>query len=315
MAQWQSSTFLTRVRYFFCPSLKLFLNSIQLRQEVIYMPQYIEYLIYAITGLVVIVLALVIYLLIKTNLLGRYFANKKFRLIAKYDISPDTGKDTFSLTIFNNSLNDVRVSDFGILYDNENVSYLARFVKLNKIQDEVSLIISARDWIKLLVPVSELEALVKERNKGSLKVKKMVIFAADSLGMNTLGSAKLVKRIIVKDFKMEQAALNATISAEKARIRKEKWDAFMLKVKAVFKKKESKPSEEVLVEPVVKKEPELESPVAPVVEALSEPMKEENGIEKEEAKVEVVPEVKEEKVEVVSEETEIKIEVENEEKK
>lgn len=283
------------------------------------MPQYIEYLIYAITGLVVIVLGLVIYLLIKTNLLGRYFANKKFRLTAKYDISPDTGKDTFSLTIFNNSLNDVRVSDFGILYDNENVSYLARFVKLNKIQDETSLIINARDWIKLLVPVSELETLVKDRNKGRLKVKKMVIFAADSLGMNTLGTAKLIKRIIVKDFKMEQAALNATIRAEKARIRKEKWDAFMLKVKAMFKKKDNKPSEEVLIEPVVKKEPELESPVAPVVEALSEPAKEENGVDKEEVKVEVRPEavleVKEEKVEPVSEEAEIKIEVENEEKK
>ena len=287
------------------------------------MPQYVEYLIYAILGLAVILTVLVIFLVIKTNLLGRYFANKKFRLIAKYDISPDTGKDTFSLTIFNNSLNDVRVSDFGILYDNENVSYLPRFVKLYKIQDEAGLIINARDWIKLLIPVSELENLIKDRNKGKLHVKKMVIFAEDSLGMKTLGSAKLVKRIVVKDFKMEQAAIDATIREEKMRIRKEKWDAFTAKVKAMFKKKEAIPTEEEIVAPVVKKEAEVESPVAPVVEALSEPIKEENGevekdVEVKEVAKEPVPEVETKATEVAStkeEVSEIKVEVEDEEKK
>lgn len=287
------------------------------------MPQYVEYLIYAILGLAVILTVLVIFLVIKTNLLGRYFANKKFRLIAKYDISPDTGKDTFSLTIFNNSLNDVRVSDFGILYDNENVSYLPRFVKLYKIQDEAGLIINARDWIKLLIPVSELENLIKDRNKGKLLVKKMVIFAEDSLGMKTLGSAKLVKRIVVKDFKMEQAAIDATIREEKMRIRKEKWDAFTAKVKAMFKKKEAIPTEEEIVAPVVKKEEEVESPVAPVVEALSEPIKEENGevekdVEVKEVAKEPVPEVETKATEVAStkeEVPEIKVEVEDEEKK
>ena len=283
------------------------------------MPQYVEYLIYAILGLAVILTVLVIFLVIKTNLLGRYFANKKFRLIAKYDISPDTGKDTFSLTIFNNSLNDVRVSDFGILYDNENVSYLPRFVKLYKIQDEAGLIINARDWIKLLIPVSELENLIKDRNKGKLHVKKMVIFAEDSLGMKTLGSAKLVKRIVVKDFKMEQAAIDATIREEKMRIRKEKWDAFTAKVKAMFKKKEAIPTEEEIVAPVVKKEAEVESPVAPVVEALSEPMKEENVEVAKEEKVEAAivpePEAKLEEAAPIAETTDIKIEVEDEEKK
>ncbi len=208
------------------------------------MPENLEYFIYAILAAVVILIALMILALVLLFTFSKYFANRKFRVKASFDVNPDTKEDGFTLTVYNNNLNDVRINDFGLIYNGERITYTERYRTSHGCAPTENPIILAHGLIWLDLPVKELEDLLKLRNKGSLKLKKLAIFVDDSLGIQTTAKAKEIASVIKKDFKAEQKALAEVHCAEKKKARQEKrkaWLAnFKMKVASIFKKKEKK---------------------------------------------------------------------------
>jgi hypothetical protein len=205
------------------------------------MPENTVYFIYGILAVAVILLVLLIVALIYLQTFSKYFANQKFRVKATFDVNPDTKADGFMLTVYNNNLNDVRINGFGFIYNGERINYTERYRAAHNLAATENPIILAHGLIWLTLPVLEVEALLKARNKGGLKVKKLSVFVDDSLGMQTLSKATAILNVVKKDFKMERLALEKVHRADKRLAHKEKrraqWHACKRKVCAIFKKK------------------------------------------------------------------------------
>ena len=149
------------------------------------MPENTQYFIYAILAAAVILIVLMIIALALLFTFSKYFANRKFRVKASFDVNPDTKEDGFTLTVYNNNLNDVRINDFGLIYNGERITYTERYRTSHGCAPSENPIILAHGLIWLDLPVKELEELLKLRNKGSLKLKKLAIFVDDSLGIQS----------------------------------------------------------------------------------------------------------------------------------
>lgn len=208
------------------------------------MPENTEYFIYAILAAAVILIILVIVALVLLFTFSKYFANRKFRVKGSFDVNPDTKEDGFTLTVYNNNLNDVRINDFGLIYNGERITYTERYKTAHGCAPAENPIILAHGLIWLDLPVKELEELLKLRNKGQLKLKKLSIFVDDSLGIETTSAAKAISAVVKKDFKTEKQALDKVHRSEKKLARQEKRKAWVASCKAkiasLFKKKAKK---------------------------------------------------------------------------
>jgi len=208
------------------------------------MPENTQYFIYAILAAAVILIILMIIALALLFTFSKYFANRKFRVKASFDVNPDTKEDGFTLTVYNNNLNDVRINDFGLIYNGERITYTERYRTSHGCVPTENPIILAHGLIWLDLPVKELEELLKLRNKGSLKLKKLAIFVDDSLGIQTTAPAKAIAAVIKKDFKAEKKELDKIHREEQKKVRQERRKAWFANVKAklasLFKKKEKK---------------------------------------------------------------------------
>lgn len=206
------------------------------------MPENIEYFIYATLAAAIILIVLMIIALVFLFTFSKYFANRKFRVKGSFDVNPDTKEDGFTLTVYNNNLNDVRINDFGLIYNGERITYTERYRTSHDCPATENPIILAHGLIWLDLPVKELEELLKLRNKGSLKLKSLSIFVDDSLGIQTTSKAKAMARVIKRDFKAEKKALDKVKRAENQKARQEKrktwWNSLKTKIASLFKKKQ-----------------------------------------------------------------------------
>lgn len=208
------------------------------------MPANTQYFIYAILVAAIILIILMVVALIFLFTFSKYFANRKFRVKGSFDVNPDTKEDGFTLTVYNNNLNDVRINDFGLIYNGERITYTERYRASHACAPQENPIILAHGLIWLDLPVKELEELIKLRNKGQLTLKKLAIFVDDSLGIQTTAKAKEIANVIKKDFKIEKQALDQAKRAEAKKVRHEKrkaWgQACKTKIASLFQKKEKK---------------------------------------------------------------------------
>lgn len=186
------------------------------------MPEYVQYLIISIAALSLIMIGLAVFLIVKLQYITQYFNNRKFKLSMKLAVDPNTHVDKFIFTIFNNNLNDARVSDLGIGYDQESITFFKDKLEKDEIDDHNWLVIPTRDSLSLDIDVKKTYELLLERNKGVYRLKKVRIYVIDAAGFETRVRAcdfvKTIKKMLKADRKL--------IAMARRKIRTEKFKAF-----------------------------------------------------------------------------------------
>jgi len=168
----------------------------------------------------IIVLIILIFIVIGLNkYLLSYYLTKKFNIDANYEIDASSGQRRFTIKIYNNNINDVRVAGFGFLYKNHNIDFYNKYLQVNGLPANHKLVIPSRDYINIFITVADLKAIIYEINKGAYKVSKLEAYVTDSLGLTSTSVTKTIKRLLYKDLKHDDKVERQRL--KEARLRKE----------------------------------------------------------------------------------------------
>lgn len=216
-----------------------------------FIEEYFEYIVFFILlGIIVLEFIIISY----NHFFSKHFSNKKFHIQSGYEIEPMTKTKRFSITIFNNNINDTRITGFGFMYKNQNIDYYKTYLKEKELPNDAKIIIPSRDCIGSDVDVNNLKVIIYDINRGKYRVRDLKVFVTDSLGLTTQARAKSIKKHLFlllkadnteerKRMKEAKAQSNKEHQDERMKIRidrrmkfKEKWDKFLLSVRSKFKR-------------------------------------------------------------------------------
>ncbi len=215
----------------------------------------LEYFEYIVLAFLFLLLVLISVLITYNRFFSKYFSNRKFRVKSLSQVNPETNEKKFTLSIYNNNINDIRVTGFGFLYQKQNIDYYQTYLVINKLSKDTKLMISSRDLITLPVEVEALKVILKDMNKGKFHLKRLRVFVTDSLGLSTITSSPFVRRQVQYLLKQDLAEKNKEIRSIHKKAKEElreanakKWsdfklrfkeekDKLMLKIRAAFSKK------------------------------------------------------------------------------
>ncbi|HOI85936.1 MAG TPA: hypothetical protein PLP48_07660 [Acholeplasmataceae bacterium] len=157
-----------------------------------------------------------------------YFSNKRFKIHSHYEVNAYDGRRDFTITIFNNNINEVRLSGFGFVYKDQNIDFYKNYLLDHALPSDHKLVIHSRDYLTSRIDVNQLKSIISDINKGSLDVSSMKTFVTDSLGLSVTAKAKQVKDEVRKMLKIDRDNLR---KQHKEQIRKKRADD------ALFRKK------------------------------------------------------------------------------
>jgi hypothetical protein len=183
----------------------------------------------------------------------KYFSNKKFRIITSYEVDARDSNKYFTITIYNNNINEVRLSGFGYVYQNQNIDFYKNYLIEHGFPSDHKIVIHSRDYLVTKIDINQLKTIISDINKGEFKVTKMRAFVTDSLGISNSANAKQVKKQIDLMIKKDQHEVESKHREQKKKIRKEqaevkkskrqlknqafreKWHRFVLKIKGLIR--------------------------------------------------------------------------------
>ncbi|MDD4070302.1 MAG: hypothetical protein PHF05_07610 [Candidatus Izemoplasmatales bacterium] len=213
----------------------------------------------AIVGFIVLIIFLVVVL--RYNIyMSKFFSNKKFRIDSEYTLEPTTLNKSFTLTIFNNNVNDSRIIAFGFIYKNHSLNYYKSFLKDNNLKDDHKVIILSRDCISITIDANELKTIIGDINRGKRRISTLKAYVSDSSGQTLKSKAKAISKELSNIFNIEyleekekkaeiRAQLAAEVKAKKDKRaferrmqRKARIEKFKTRIKELFTfKKKEKP--------------------------------------------------------------------------
>ena len=197
--------------------------------------------------------SIVLIIILRYNIyMSNFFSNRKFRINSAYIFEPVDKSKTFSLTIFNNNVNDSRMISFGFLYKNHSINYYRAYLNDNKLGENHKIIIASRDCISVNIDALEFKRVISDMNRGSRRVSKLKAYVADSSGLTFKANAKAVKkqiallikidylkdqeekRLIREELAKEKRAKRKKRQIERQIKNKESLEKFKLKLKKIF---------------------------------------------------------------------------------
>jgi len=221
------------------------------------MEWFLENFNYVLLVLVIVVTTLASVNLFVSRRLTTYFTNSKFKVTAAYVIEPSTKEKFVNLTIFNNNLNDARVTAFGFVYEKQNIDYFPSYLRAKHLDENLKITIAARDSLVVKVKMDELVTTLVDLNKGRFKVKPLQAFITDSLGlmvsvpsadvrvhvqreMNQLAISERLRKKQIHREHLDAKRLKAIEKRDARRkARHEWWEKKRLEFKTIFTKKKS----------------------------------------------------------------------------
>lgn len=220
------------------------------------MTQFLENnLVYIIIGLFVITFVLLGLILSMNRYLTKYFSNKRFKIISSYEVNAKDGNKNFSISIYNNNINEIRLSGFGYIYKNQSIDFYNNYLQEHGLHNDQKIVILSRDYLSTKIDVNQLKSIIADINKGSLKIRRIKAFVTDSLGFTTVAKTIQVQDQLLIMIKNDREIL---LSTQKEQMRKlkeekrlyrlkerierkikiqEKFSKVLLKIKALFTKK------------------------------------------------------------------------------
>ena len=190
--------------------------------------------------------------------MSKFFSNKKFRIHSAYTLEPTEDKKSFTLTIFNNNVNDSRVIAFGFIYKNHSINYHKSYLKANNLTDDQKVVILSRDCLEITIDAIELKTIISDINRSKRRIRSLKAYVSDSTGLTLKTSAHAVTKQLRLIFeyeylaeKQKKAEIRAQIASEvKAKkdkrrferrtLRNERNEKLKLKLKSIFTFKKKK---------------------------------------------------------------------------
>jgi hypothetical protein len=157
-----------------------------------------------------------------------YFSNKRFKIISSYEVNANDGNKYFSIAIYNNNINEVRLSGFGYVYQDQNIDFYKNYLIDHSLPSDHKLVIHSRDFLTTRIDVNQLKTIISDINKGTLDVKGMKTFVTDSLGLSTTAKAKQVQDQLYVMLKVDQATLR---NKQREQLRKHREEVKLFKKK------------------------------------------------------------------------------------
>lgn len=211
-------------------------------------------------GLIAIISGSIIIFLLLINLnsqsiVKKYFSNAQFMIVASVEFNTEQLNNYYTVKIYNQNFNDVRITSFGFMYKNQNIDYYQKYLVKEQIPLDSKLVIYSRDHIIFNIKPEELKSIVLDINNGVYKVKKLQVYVIDSLGITTFYNSKRItknlqeliyeeqkqikldKAIQRKKIKEEIIIQKQIIEKEKRFRRNEKIKGYWLRFKGLFKRK------------------------------------------------------------------------------
>lgn len=232
-----------------------------------------DYLLYALIAVVIISVALEIRIIFYNMYISKYFSSSKFNIQSELETDIKSNKSIYTISVYNNNVNDARILAFGFIYKNEFINFFNAYLDSKKIEKEDKLIISSRDFIRYDFGMVELENMVKAINKNNQKVDVIYGFVNDGSGNITRVKAKVVRKNIKKHFAdeiragkiAEKKTKDAYRHIESAR-RAKHWAEFLTKIGLKRKTPDEPITDEMIATEIVRKEDEVNARAAFVAE-------------------------------------------------
>ena len=203
--------------------------------------------------LFIIVTILLLMILSFNRYFVKYFSNKKFQINTSYQVDAASQEKQFVISIFNNNINDVRISGFGYVYQNQNIDFYKNYLEAEDLPKDHKIVIPSRDFIFAKINVLTLKTIISDINRGDTGVRSLNVFVTDSLGLTAQAKAKAVRKqlhyhlekdrierlVKIKEqkrtVKADEALFKRQKKIERNVHRKEIWGKMFLKVKRIFR--------------------------------------------------------------------------------
>ena len=148
-----------------------------------------------ITVILFILVAVLLLMILSFNrYFAKYFSNRKFQINTSFQVDAESQEKQFVISIFNKNINDVRVSGFGYVYQNQNIDFYKSFLKAEELPNDHKIVIPSRDFIFAKIDVMTLKTIISDINKGNTSVRSLKVFVTDSQGLTAQARAKAVRK-------------------------------------------------------------------------------------------------------------------------
>lgn len=173
------------------------------------------------TILLVVLIVVMLIVLSYSYHISKFFSNRKFRIIGRYEYEPTTATNQFVLQLFNNNVNDSRLIGFGFMYKEQTIDYYKTYFTQKQLDLPQQLIVLSRDSFRMHLQAKDLETIIYDYNKGRRRIAKIYVYATDSQGITTTSIAHEIRKIIVKDLKEKIKQDKQSSKQQKAQFKKE----------------------------------------------------------------------------------------------
>ena len=136
---------------------------------------------------------------IKQSKITKALVTARFYVKASVKADIYNNKRYFSIIVSNRSMSDAMISAFGVQIGAKRVD----FSEIYKAQNNIAvskITVPARSFVELYISVTDLEKLVKLHILRK-KPEKVSLFVIDAMGIETVGYAKEINKIIMADYK------------------------------------------------------------------------------------------------------------------
>ena len=209
-----------------------------------------------ITVILFILVAFLLLMILSFNrYFAKYFSNRKFQINTAFQVDAETQDKQFVISIFNKNINDVRVSGFGYVYQNQNIDFYKSFLKEEELPSDHKIVIPSRDFIFAKIDVMTLKTIISDINKGDTSVRSLKVFVTDSQGLTAQAKAKAVRKQLHYHLEKDRIEILIKVKEQKRRVkadealvkqqkkiertvhRKEMLGKMLLKIQGIFRRK------------------------------------------------------------------------------
>lgn len=217
-----------------------------------------EYFEIIVVAMLMAVTALLIAVLSYSRFFSKHFSNRKFQIKSGFQHEPLKKSAQFVISIYNNNINDTRITGFGFVFKRQNIDYFKTHLSISGQPEDAKIVIPSRDFVQVVIDDADLHQIVSDINRGKRRIGNLQAFVTDSLGLTSKTNAKQIRiqlarmqddvvrekrlkeKAIRASHRLERLAFHRAKAIESAAKRQELWNRFIFWFKTTFIRKKTK---------------------------------------------------------------------------
>ncbi len=151
----------------------------------------------AIISVIVLVAAsaVTIFLLLS---LRKKLAVQRLKFLGQFSADPDSRKMVADITVSNRSLNDITITEVGLINGKVNFNYTEVYKRQRGLNKDARIVVGQREAIRLVLSAEDLAKTLIQNAKGKVILKKVYVYAMDSTGVNYKGKVADVRKLLLQ---------------------------------------------------------------------------------------------------------------------